>query len=268
MPEIDYSVHRLVARHRGALPVILTAPHGGSEQPSGVEKARTGANLPPGCQFKNKADRFTRTIIREVAQLLFDVFAEAPYVVFANFDRKFIDANRSRECAFEDPDAATFYDEYHNTVREFIDEIRAENGGSGLLFDIHGNDGVAADPADIYFGTLNGGSIRSLLTRDPQALTRRRTLPGVLRDEGYIVSSRSPETFPGEFTLETYGSQNPNGVDAIQIEIESKLRLDDARRNAFIEDLAQAMSSLISRYADTPTMSAYRTANFVPRLRG
>src|SRR5262249_23093374 len=267
MRDIDYNVHLLVARHRGAIPVILTAPHGGEEQPPGVEKPRTGAGLPPDCRFKTKSDRFTRTIIRGVAQTLFDVFAEEPYVVFANFDRKFIDANRSRQCAFEDPEAAKFYDEYHNTIRGFVDEVRVDNGGLGLIFDIHGTDGVSSDPADIYLGTLNGQAISSLLNRDPLALSRRRSLPGLLRADAYVVSSKVPETLQGDFTLEASGSFNPNVLDAIQIEIESALRIDEAKRNVFIEDLAHAISSLVSRYADTDTMSAYRSASFLPRLR-
>ena len=63
------------------------------------------------------------------------------------------------ECAFEDQDAKPFYEEYHNTVRNFVDEIRADNGGLGLLFDLHGTTQVNHDPAEVYLGTLNGEAI-------------------------------------------------------------------------------------------------------------
>jgi N-formylglutamate amidohydrolase len=267
MRDIDYRVHRLVARHKGALPVILTCPHGGNEQPPGVNKERTGSGLPAECRFKIKTDRFTRTITRGVAQTLFDIFAEEPYVVFANFDRKYIDANRTAQCAFEDTDAQPFYDEYHNTIREFVDEIRIDNGGLGLIFDIHGTEKVTNDPADVYLGTLNGDAISKLLSLDPRAMSRKRSLPGLLRREGYVVSSKTPETLQGDFTLETYGSSNADGIDAIQIEIESALRNDEGKRDEFIEDLGFAMISLVSRYTDTHTMSAYRGSNFLARLR-
>jgi N-formylglutamate amidohydrolase len=133
------------------MPVILTCPHGGDKQPPGVPNPRTGVGLPSDCRFETNTDRFTRTITRGVAQALFDVFGEAPHVVIANFDRAFIDANRceSDKCAFEDPDAQPFYDEYHNTIRNFVDEIRADNGGLGLLFDIHGTTQIDHDPADV-----------------------------------------------------------------------------------------------------------------------
>ena len=250
------------------MPVILTCPHGGDKQPPGIPDPRTGAGLPADCRFEKDTDRFTRTITRGVAQLLFDVFGEAPYVVIANFDRAFIDANRraTDKCAFEDPDGQQFYEEYHTTIRSFVDEIR-DNGGLGLLFDIHGTTQIDIDPADVYLGTLNGEAIFSLLRRDSRAMSRRRSLPGLLREVGYVVSAKKPETLKGDFTLETYGSSNTDGIDAIQIEIESTLRIDESRREVFIEDLAFAITSLVARYADTPALAAFRSANFLPRLK-
>jgi N-formylglutamate amidohydrolase len=267
MADITYTVRRLVARHQGALPAILTCPHGGDAQPPGVQKKRTGKTIPEDCDFQLNTDRLTRTVTREVAQTLFDVFGETPYVVIADFDRDFIDANRRLECAFEDNDAEPFYLEYHNAIRSFADEIRFDTGGLGLLFDIHGTEQVTSDQADVFFGTLNGASISALLRRDPLAMSRDRSLPGLLRTAGYVVSSKTPETIKGGFTLEEYGSQNPDGLDSIQIEIETSLRTDEAKRTPFVEDFAFAISSLIARYADTHTMAAYRTANFIPRLR-
>ena len=224
---ITYEETNLVSRHRGTMPAILTCPHGGDKQPPGVPNRRTGVELPSDCRFEPNTDRFTRTITRGVAQVLFDVFGEAPYVVIANFDRAFIDANRALDkCAFEDPDAQPFYDEYHNTIRNFVDEIRGDNGGLGLLFDIHGTAEIDHDPAEVYLGTLNGEAISNLLSRDSLAMSRRRSLPGLLREADYAVSAKIPETLRGDFTLETYGSSNADGVDAIQIEIESTLRTD------------------------------------------
>jgi len=239
--------------------------HGGDRQPPGVPE-RTGQNLPDDCLFETNTDRFTRTVTRGVAQFFFDVFGEAPYVVIANFDRDYIDANRSRVCAFEDRDARQFYEEYHNTIREFVDEIRTDNGG-GLLIDVHGTSLITGDPAVLYLGTLNGQSVSSLLSRDPLALARKRSLAGLLREAGHVLSSEIPETIPGGFTLETYGSSNANGVDAIQIEIETSLRTDAGRRDIFIEDLAFAINSLVARYADTHTLAGFRGANFLPRLQ-
>ena len=123
-----------------------------------------------------------------MAQRVLEVCGEAPYVVIAQYHRRYLDANRSRDCAFEHPDAAPFYDEYHATVRAFADEIRTENGGLGLLFDIHGTAGIAGDPAVIFLGTANGETVARLLAADPQALWRRRSLRGYLEAAGHGVS--------------------------------------------------------------------------------
>jgi N-formylglutamate amidohydrolase len=139
MLKIAYSEHLLVSRCQGAMLVILTCPHGGDTQPPGVPNRRTGVGLPSACRFETDTDRFTRTITRGVAQVLFDVFGEEPYMVIANFDRAYIDANCSPGCAFEDRDAQQFYEEYHHSVRNFVAEMRAENDGLGFFLTFMGS---------------------------------------------------------------------------------------------------------------------------------
>jgi len=258
MWEIKYPVTRLVSHHRGTLPVILTCPHDGDERPEGVPE-RTGSAT--GClPFKKDRDLHTRLITTGVAQRLLDVFGEAPYVVIAEFHRRYIDANRSQACAFEHPDehpeAQQYYDQYHNSIREFINEIRAENGGLGLLFDIHGTAGIVEDPAALYLGTDNGQTVARLLDVDPQALWRRRSLRGFLTAADYIVSPKQPNipetpAVNGGYTVRTYGSSNADGLDAIQIEIASCLRCDAGKREGLIEHLAYAIGILVARYAYT-----------------
>jgi N-formylglutamate amidohydrolase len=265
---ITYEETNLVSRRRGTLPVILSCPHDGKKVPPGVPK-RTGSN--PDCPpFKTTRDLHTRQITEGVAQRLLDVFGEAPYVVIAEFHRQYIDANRPSDCGFEVPAAQTFYDEYHNTLRSFVDEIRAENGGLGLLFDIHGTRAIEKDPADLYVGTNNGKSVERLQKIDGQVLWRRRSLRGLLGPEaaGYVVSPRQqgiPETpaVDGGYTIRTYGSSHPNGVDAIQMEIASPLRDHKDKRAALIENLASAIGNLVDRYANAHTLAAFQKVDFL-----
>ena len=44
-----------------------------------------------------------------------------------------------------------------------MNEIHAENGGLGLLFDIHGTHVIEADPADLYLGTDNRKTVDPLV---------------------------------------------------------------------------------------------------------
>jgi N-formylglutamate amidohydrolase len=190
--------------------------------------------------------------------------------VIAEFDREYIDANRPSDCAFEVPPAnevpaaKQYYEEYHNTLRNFVNEIRAYNGGLGLLFDIHGTRVIDDDPADFYLGTDNGNTVARLLQADPLALFRRRSLRGALKAAGHDVSPKQsgiPETraVDGGYTVRTYGSSNDEGLDAIQIEIASPLRNDAEKRAALIEYLAYAIGNLVARYADTHTLAAFQS---------
>lgn len=245
MWQIDYQTLQLVASHRGSLPVLLTCPHGGDGTPDGVIP-RTGQTTPAGCDFELARDLHTREITEAVAQRMLDVFGEAPYVVIAGFHRKFLDVNRTPDCAFEVDAAQPFYDAYHTSVRNFIDEIRAQNDGLGLMFDLHGTLGLAADPADVYLGTAGGQSVARLLADDPQALTRQRSMPGFLRAAGHRVSIPAEGPLGGGFTIRRYGSSNADGIDAFQLEIAAPLRKHPGQRGAVIGDLAFAFGNLAS----------------------
>jgi N-formylglutamate amidohydrolase len=255
MWKIQYETNQMVSRHAGTLPVLLTCPHGAAAtaKPPGVsQRSGTAPGCPPN---KLLGDAFTREITTAVSQLLLETTGEAPFVVIAEYHRKFIDANRSAKCAFNVADseaARPFYDEYHQTIRSFIDEIQAENGARGFIFDIHGTTTIEEDPADVYIGTDNGESVERLLAADPLAVFGRRSLRGMLQAASYVVSPASqgiPETaqVDGGFTTQTYGSSHTDGLDTMQFEIAQPVRQSAQRREAFIEHLGRAIASLTMR---------------------
>jgi N-formylglutamate amidohydrolase len=253
MWSISYSTSKAVSSHRGTLPVLLTCPHDGKIDPGVAERTGRGSSCPP---LNKRRDLHTRQITEGIAQAVLDAVGEAPYVVIAEFHRRYIDANRSPDCAYDDPKAKPYYDEYHTTIRNFVREIRAESGGLGLLVDIHGTDDA---PSDIFLGTGDGSTIARLLQVDSQAMWRRRSLRAFLEAAGYTVSPQKPnvpEPLPGGFTVRTYGSSNADGVDAIQVEIGSRLRADGLERELLTEVLAYATNSLLARYADSHTLVA------------
>jgi N-formylglutamate amidohydrolase len=269
---ITYEEANLVSSHRGTLPVILSCPHGGSRQPEDVPEERDENNPNPVCRpVKKLSDLNTGEITTRVAQRLLDIFGEAPYVVIAEFHRRYIDANREAACAFDICAARKYYDEYHSALRNFVDDIRAETGGVGLLFDIHGTLVIEEDPADLYLGTDNKKSVARLLQFDQQALWRRRSLRGLLGPEaaGYVISPKRPDVaetreVDGGHTVRTYGSSAPDGVDAIQLEIASTIRNDNDLRAAFIENLAHAIGAFATRYVSQSMPMGSRP--FIPKI--
>jgi len=268
MQTVTYEEDRLVNRHRGTMPVILTCPHDGIEDP-GVQP-RTREATPRGCQFETDRDLQTAFITQSVAQKILDLTGLSPYVVVASFNRKFIDANRPRSpvnCAFTDAAARPFYDVYHNRIAGFVDEIRLQNANRGFLFDIHGKVEIPEDPADIYLGTDNGGSllpgfdrVNIFLQHGLQGLlasVRRETGPAPAPVFQYRLSpaeAGAPEnsSVDGGFTVKRYGVF----INSIQIEIADTIRRCDdddddckQKRLFLIEDLAFSIINFVRRHA-------------------
>jgi hypothetical protein len=260
MQIITYLEEQLVKRHSGTMPIILTSPHGGSEAPPNVSE-RTKEDTPANCDFQNKRDDDTATITERMAQKIVDLTGLSPYVVIARFHRKYIDANRSAPCAFTDADARPFYDEYHNRVKEFINQLLAQNGNRGFLFDIHGTLEIASDPADLYLGTADGLSFQPGFDRS--TVFMQHGLHGLLKsvrrqsgmaDPGQIFQYRvSPldetttetSAVSGGFTIREYGPL----INAIQIEIANTIRDDSQKADFLVEDLALAMINFVRRHS-------------------
>ena len=262
MQIVTYEEDHLVKRHRGTMPVILTCPHDGDQSPPGV-RARTKEATPDECQFTIKSDLQTAFITQSVAEKILKLTGLSPYVVMASFDRKFIDANRARSpvnCAFTDPAAKPFYDEYHNRIAGFVNEIREQNDNRGFLLDIHGKVEIREDPADIYLGTDDGGSLLPgfdrasiFLQHGLQGLlksVRRETGPAPAPVFQYRLSpadAKAPEnsSVDGGFTVQRYGVF----INSIQVEIADTIRNFEQKRLFLIEDLGFAIINFVRRHA-------------------
>lgn len=260
MQIVTYSKKNLVKRHRGTMPIILTAPHGGSEQPPRVS-ARTGA--PASCDGREKfvvgRDAGTVEITEAVAKRILETTGLSPYVVIAEFGRTFIDANRSEACAFTDPQAKPFYDEYHSRIDGYVKQILDQNGGRGFLFDIHGTGVLADNPADIYLGTAHRRTLqkdyayeRLFAQHGLQGLLAWTRLPSLSGGKAFQFSlsptkADEDEVGPvsGGPTVLRYGDR----INAIQIEITTPFRTEARKSEYLVEALANAMVHSVRRYA-------------------
>lgn len=257
-----YSDTRLVKRHRGTMPIILTCPHDGTESPPNVRE-RTAAATPASCQFNTGRDRETALITESVAQKILDLTGLSPYVVIARFHRRFIDANRSSDCAFIDSDARPFYNEFHDRISGFINQVLLQNSNQGFLFDIHGFTEGVDDNADIALGTANGATLRPDFDRARIFMqhglhgllgsVRRPTIPNPIVPVPVMFQYRvSPVDaaateigrLNGGFTV-----RNNPALNCIQVEIANTIRNDVQKRNFLIEDLAFALINFVRRYA-------------------
>lgn len=276
----------LISTQRGCVPVIISAPHGGTIRIPGSKDRLTGVTV---------RDVNTAEIAMLVAHRVAEKLGGKPYFVIAQFSRKDADPNRSRDEAVENEAAGVQYDAYHAALRRSVDECRAKFG-SAILIDIHGQ---AKRPEAIIRGTRNGKTVQSLLKRhgdaglvgphsvfgglkakgytiepDPAAVTAdvkpdkpadadagtgksgepsHTDAPGVPTDgaksieraDGANVGIGRETMFDGGFIVFNYGSQNDNGVDAIQIEIGGERSSATLK---FSRDLGDAIAEYVNHY--------------------
>ena len=237
----------LIVARNGSLPILLTVPHGGLEGIPGVPMRSRGTTM---------TDSYTIELTEALARHLETALSGQPYIVAARFSRKYIDANRAESEAFDSPHAKPAYDAYHNRIRLSISQIKERFSQGALLLDIHGQSG---DPGVVHRGTQNGATVAALLrNHGPAALTGPDSILGAVLGRGYKVFppntplGNPPEDrrYNGGYTVRTYGSGKPDGLDAMQIEIGRDLRTD----TRFIAALGEAIVVFYKTYllSNTP----------------
>jgi len=229
----------------GVLPIILAAPHGGRQAVPGV-LARRGVGV---ARFSTKRDHNTGDLAEKIAGKLENVLGRRPFLVVARFERKYIDANRSDEDAYESSAARPYYVAYHGAIEAACDRVRKE-WGRGLLLDLHGQ---GAEVGAIFRGTYNGKSVTALTRRfGSQALDGAKSILGYLNGKGYkiipdLAGGERELRYTGGYTTRIYGSHRGTGIDAIQLELGKTLRCQ-ARLNQTAADIAEAIAIFARAY--------------------
>ncbi len=237
---------RFVRTQAGDLPIILSAPHGGKLDVPNVE-IRKGEGLPQnGGKFVVDRDTGTEELAQQVAAAIEKRFGKKPYFVIAGSHRKYLDPNRPAESAYEDADAKPVYDAYHSALSSSCREVQ-QKFRKGLLLDIHGQ-GLAKDT--VFRGTQDGKTVTLLRERFGKAAHVGETsLFGRLKTHGWKVHPDpfdGPEQsgYRGGHIVQTYGSHQGFGIDAIQLEFGADFRAKDAR-----DKTATTLTNAIAEYA-------------------
>ena len=158
-------------------------------------------------------------------------------------------SNRAPAAAYESPAAKLYYDGYHQALGEACRRVR-QRWGHGLLLDLHGQ---GAEPETIFRGTDNGKSVSDLERRFGRgALTGGGSILGQLVLKGYKIAPDGgandlERKYSGGFTTRTYGSYRNTGIDAIQLELGTRLR-QRANLKRTAADLAEAIAVFAKRY--------------------
>ena len=237
---------RFVRTQTGELPIILSAPHGGKLDVPDVD-VRKGEGLKTGGSgFVVSRDTGTEELAQQVATAIEKRFGKKPYFVIARSHRKYLDPNRPPEIAYEDADAKPVYDAYHSALTDSCRDVQ-KKFRKGLLLDIHGQ-GEAKDT--VFRGTQNGKTVALLRERFGEAAhVGESSLFGRLKTHGWKVhpdpfDGSEQAGFRGGYIVQTYGSYQGFGIDAIQLEFGADYRAKDAR-----EKTAATLTKSIADYA-------------------
>ena len=243
----------LVTSLAGDLPIILSAPHGGRNAVPDVP-VRVGKGVE---KFVADSDTDTDRLTEELADAIAKITGKRPYVVIARFHRKFIDANRAPEFAYESDKAKATYDAYQQAIVVARQKI-IDRWGSGILLDIHGQ-ALARDT--IFRGTQNGKTAAHLVKQfGEDALTGEKSLFGQLAKQGFTVvppigSQDKEKHYTGGHIVATYGSAEGGTFDAIQLELGSTLR-SAAERVQTAKKMSLAITSFAEDYLPKKEIAA------------
>lgn len=244
-------IEELVMVSEGTLPIVLSAPHGGTLKIAGVD-VRQGQGMATGPSgFFTGRDGGTSELALAVAQALEKQTGKKPYMVVSKAHRKYLDPNRPSEIAYEDSDAAPVYQRYHGTLQRYCKEV-LQKYRTGLLLDIHGQ---GSSSKTVYRGTGNGKTVVRLKERfGESAHSGDQSFFGMLNRFGwqvypYPADGKEQSGFTGGYIVQTHGSHRPSGLDAIQLEFGSEYR-DKENRSKTADVLTQAIIEYMREYIE------------------
>ncbi|MGD8276445.1 MAG: hypothetical protein PVH00_00400 [Gemmatimonadota bacterium] len=256
----------------GSLPVIVTAPHGGSLVPAEIPDRTVGTST---------RDTNTEELVRTIRQAFSDRVGAAPSIVINRLRRSKLDANREIvEAANGNEHAERAWYEWHAFI-EAAKRVASDAGpdGSALYLDIHGHGhtiprieiGYLLGPADLALqdealgqpSIIAKSSIRALANDNGQRfveLVRGPTSLGeLLARRGYpavpSVADPSPGAdpyFTGGYNTVRHGSRDGGSVSAIQLELNYPgIRDTETSRQQFAAMLAAAVEEWFVSHLDT-----------------
>lgn len=232
------TLEQLIEVRSGALPIILTVPHGGALKPDNLLARRYGVT---------GTDSNTIPLSEAIIAELQARHGGKPHVIISHLHRSKLDPNREiKEAAQGDPTAEAAWHRFHNSAQKACDTVM-KNHGSGLLLDIHGHrhvdqrvelgylvrgDQLRATDAALNADTalIASTSIRDLDRRSPvtfvELLRGPHSLGSLLEARGFrsVPSPDKPRPgimasyFSGAYDVAAHGSRDGGSVSAIQIE--------------------------------------------------
>ena len=250
----------------GELPIILSAPHGGSLRPDEIPDRGYGTTV---------TDLNTGELARAVDSALVRLTGKHAHVVIVRLHRVKLDANRDiAEGAQGDAEAEIAWQEFQRFLTDSKSAVTQHFTG-GFYIDLHGHGhavqrlelgylltgedlGLPDDSLDSRSAFEVSSSIRTLSARSPlsfsELLRGPSSLGALLQAEGYpaVPSDATPdpgddEYFSGGFNTGLHGCRAGGVICGVQIE-SNRVGVRDTEENR--ARFAAALARVIERYLD------------------
>ena len=227
----------------GNMPLVLSAPHGGTEKPVGVPN-RTSGTL--------KRDTNTYELAIELAAAIEKRTGKTPFLVTNRLHRVKMDPNLAIEEATQGGVfAAVVYRAYHKALEESCQQALQIGGGDALLIDLHGH----AHPDDwIEVGHLLRGSDLAVPDdelKDVDWIRGPRSIGALLEKVGFqaVPSPRLPHPDGKKFWSGGYITRHyrKNGMRTLQFEHPWSVRKKEGRATS-VPALAEAIDELMTQW--------------------
>ncbi|WP_156762894.1 hypothetical protein [Woeseia oceani] len=265
---LDPDLNTAIELIPGTLPIIISVPHGGAQEPSEI----------PIYDYGLTTDAQSLTASLLLADEIYQITGERPHVVINNVRRNRLNLNRAAASDNPDADAQTLWTGYHlfaEEARNYVTDVC----GKGLFIDMHTN-GAAHDKNMLAVG-FGRSDIEDLFdgSYDRSLFTAKATIRNVLNQTlmavdninigptlsfGDLANRTSTHTIPtstldpmpagtffnGGFNIREHGSLNGGSVDAIQVENHWRyINNGVQKREDYIEDdLAPAVVRWLEHY--------------------
>jgi len=269
----------LVEAIAGNVPIIITAPHGGT-----IYTMADGQELEKRTAGQRISDFKTDELTVELKKYLENNSNIRPYYIIANFHREYVDANRrvekisENERINEDGAIPTHndgkfylnnikcYNEYHKAITETIDYLHRQNYQKILLLDIHGQ-GYDEHKNSVILGTLCRDkcpnarqNMKTTIDNDKENIQNNfieilsnkihpaftESGRNVDRRNVVEITERNFNTFSdlsGGWTIRKYYNIH-NKVNTIQLEHGKGLRLEPWQRVAMAKALGESIKNI------------------------
>jgi Secretion system C-terminal sorting domain len=267
-----YGSSSYVTYQAGALPIIISAPHDGTLEPSDIPD-RTCTN----CTIAR--DLSTRPLAEAMSAAIEARFGCKPHLIFTTLHRKKLDANRDiGEASLGNLPSEIAWHDYHNFV-EAVRKNIVSTQNRGILIDVHGHGhdidriewGYLLERSDLQLPDatllgapyINESSIRRLVGDNiagrnlPQLIRGSHALGTLMANANYpsvpSASDNAPQGtepyFQGGFITERYGSLDNSAFDAVQMETYyTGLRNNTTNRATFGTAFATAIQTFLTQH--------------------